>query len=53
MFIAAGEGSCLAALCPPNADAGHVACEMAMLANRATPHLMSQPRFPASGTQAE
>ena len=51
--IAAGEGSCLAALCPPNADAGHVAYEMAMLAKRARPHLMSQPRFPASGTQAE
>jgi predicted regulator of Ras-like GTPase activity (Roadblock/LC7/MglB family) len=51
--IAAGEGSCLAALCPPNADAGHVAYEMAMLAKRAKPHLMSHPRFPASGTQAE
>jgi hypothetical protein len=44
--IAAGEGSCLAALCPPNADAGHVAYEMAMLAKRARPHLMAQPRFP-------
>src|ERR1700745_1009872 len=37
--IAAGEGSCLAALCPANADAGTVAYEMAMLAKRARPHL--------------
>jgi uncharacterized protein len=48
--LAAGEGSCLAALCPPNADAGHVAYEMAMLAKRARPHLMAQPRFPATRT---
>jgi predicted regulator of Ras-like GTPase activity (Roadblock/LC7/MglB family) len=48
--IAAGEGSCLAALCPPNADAGHVAYEMAMLAKRARPHLMAQPRFPLPTT---
>jgi len=45
--IAAGEGSCLAALCPPNADAGTVAYEMAMLAKRARPHLAALPRFPA------
>src|SRR5215469_10187400 len=42
--IAAGEGSCLAALCP--ADAGTVAYEMAMLAKRARPHLAALPRFP-------
>ena len=46
-LIAAGEGSCLAALCPPNADAGTVAYEMAMLAKRARPHLAALPRFPA------
>jgi predicted regulator of Ras-like GTPase activity (Roadblock/LC7/MglB family) len=51
--IAAGEGSCLAALCPGNADAGHVAYEMAMLAKRARPHLASEPRFPAADTQME
>ncbi len=51
--IAAGEGSCLAALCPENADAGHVAYEMAMLVKRARPHLASQARFPVTDTQAE
>jgi len=45
--IAAGEGSCLAALCPASADAGTVAYEMAMLAKRARPHLAALPRFPA------
>src|SRR5215475_16209616 len=39
--IAAGEGSCLAALCPADADAGMVAYEMAMLVKRARPHLIS------------
>ena len=51
--IAAGEGSCLAALCPVNADAGHVAYEMAMLVKRARPHLASEPRFPAANTRME
>jgi predicted regulator of Ras-like GTPase activity (Roadblock/LC7/MglB family) len=46
--IAAGEGSCLAALCPAGADAGTVAYEMAMLAKRARPHLAALPRFPAT-----
>ena len=46
-LIAAGEGSCLAALCPPNADAGTVAYEMAMLTKRARPHLAALPRVPA------
>jgi predicted regulator of Ras-like GTPase activity (Roadblock/LC7/MglB family) len=45
--IAAGEGSCLAALCPAGADAGNIAYEMAMLAKRARPHLAALPRFPA------
>jgi predicted regulator of Ras-like GTPase activity (Roadblock/LC7/MglB family) len=46
--IAAGEGSCLAALCPADADAGSVAYEMAMLVKRARPHLAALPRFPAT-----
>lgn len=46
-LIAAGEGSCLAALCPLEADAGAVAYEMAMLVKRAKPHLAALPRFPA------
>jgi len=51
MFVtAAGEGSCLAALCPANADAGLVAYEMAMLVKRARPHLTQQARFPATET---
>ncbi len=50
--IAAGEGSCLAALCPPEADAGAVAYEMAMLVKRARPHLAALPRFPAGWARA-
>ena len=45
-LIAAGEGSCLASLCPPDADAGTVAYEMAMLVKRARPHLAALPRNP-------
>ncbi len=52
-LIAAGEGSCLAALCPANADAGTVAYEMAMLAKRARPHLAALPRFPAAEIPVE
>ena len=48
--IAAGEGSCLAALCPANADAGLIAYEMAMLVKRARPHLAQHARFPAGQT---
>ena len=49
LFITtAGHGSCLAVLCPANADAGLVAYEMAMLVKRAGPHLATRPRFPAS-----
>jgi predicted regulator of Ras-like GTPase activity (Roadblock/LC7/MglB family) len=47
-LIAAGEGSCLAALCPEGADAGAVAYEMAMLVKRARPHLAALPRFPGA-----
>lgn len=51
--IAAGEGSCMAALCPAAADAGMVAYEMAMLVKRAKPHLASQARFPPSPARVE
>jgi predicted regulator of Ras-like GTPase activity (Roadblock/LC7/MglB family) len=54
LFVtAAGHDSCLAALCPANADAGLVAYEMAMLVKRAGPHLASMPRFPAAQLSAE
>jgi predicted regulator of Ras-like GTPase activity (Roadblock/LC7/MglB family) len=51
--IAAGSGSCLAVMCPANADAGLVAYEMAMLVKRAGPHLVAQPRLSARQTPAE
>jgi predicted regulator of Ras-like GTPase activity (Roadblock/LC7/MglB family) len=48
LFVtAAGHGSCLAVMCPANADAGLVAYEMAMLVKRAGPHLAAQPRLTA------
>lgn len=54
LFItAAGQGSCLAVLCPASADAGLVAYEMAMLVKRAGPHLGSQSRFPATQVPVE
>jgi predicted regulator of Ras-like GTPase activity (Roadblock/LC7/MglB family) len=50
LFItAAGDGSCLAVLCPADADAGLVAYEMARLVKQAGPHLESRPRFPGPG----
>jgi predicted regulator of Ras-like GTPase activity (Roadblock/LC7/MglB family) len=53
LFVtAAGHGSCLAVLCPANADAGLVAYEMAMLVKRAGPHLVAQPRPAAPPTSA-
>ena len=52
-LIAAGEGSCLAALCPAQADAGTVAYEMAMLVKRARPHLDALPRNPATEIRVE
>ena len=46
LFVtSAGHGSCLAVLCPADADAGLVAYEMAMLVKRAGPHLAARPRF--------
>ena len=54
LFVtAAGHGSCLAVLCPANADAGLVAYEMAMLVKRAGPHLAARPRFRASQITAD
>jgi predicted regulator of Ras-like GTPase activity (Roadblock/LC7/MglB family) len=54
LFVtAAGQGSCLAALCPANANAGVVAYEMALLVKRAGPHLGSHPRFPAASSRVE
>jgi predicted regulator of Ras-like GTPase activity (Roadblock/LC7/MglB family) len=54
LFVtSAGYDSCLAALCPAQADAGLVAYEMAMLVKRAGPHLASHPRFPAAQLSAE
>jgi len=50
--MAAGEGSCLAALCPATADAGLIAYEMAMLVKRARPHLAALPRFPLTAAPA-
>jgi len=45
LFVtAAAHGSCLAVLCPADADAGLIAYEMAMLVKRAGPHLAAQPR---------
>jgi predicted regulator of Ras-like GTPase activity (Roadblock/LC7/MglB family) len=54
LFItSAGHGSCLAVLCPANADAGLVAYEMALLVKRAGPHLEARPRFPAAKIPVE
>jgi predicted regulator of Ras-like GTPase activity (Roadblock/LC7/MglB family) len=49
----AGHGTCLAVLCPADADAGLIAYEMALLVKRAGPHLESRPRFPAAKIPAE
>jgi predicted regulator of Ras-like GTPase activity (Roadblock/LC7/MglB family) len=54
LFVtAAGHGSCLAVMCPANADAGLIAYEMAMLVKRAGPHLVAQPRLAARQMPAE
>lgn len=54
LFVtAAGHGSCLAVLCPADADAGLMAYEMALLVKRAGPHLEARPRFPAAKIPAE
>ena len=52
LFVtAAAHGSCLAVLCPSDADAGLVAYEMAMLVKRAGPHLTALPRPAVSPAQ--
>jgi len=52
LFVtAAAHGSCLAVLCPADADAGLVAYEMAMLVKRAGPHLVAQPRLTVGPAQ--
>ena len=49
LFVtAAGEGSCLAVLTTPGADAGLVAYEMAILVRRVGEHLGINPRSPSS-----
>jgi predicted regulator of Ras-like GTPase activity (Roadblock/LC7/MglB family) len=54
LFVtAAGHGSCLAVMCPANADAGLIAYEMAMLVKRAGPHLVAQPRLIVRHTPVE
>jgi len=54
LFVtAAGDGSCLAVMCPASADAGLIAYEMAMLVKRAGPHLDAQPGRTADQTPAE
>ena len=53
LFVsAAGQGSCLAVLCPADADAGLIAYEMAMLVKRAGPHLDARPRPAARNIHA-
>jgi predicted regulator of Ras-like GTPase activity (Roadblock/LC7/MglB family) len=45
LFIAAaGKGSCLAVLCPSDANPGLIAYEMAMLSKRIGQHLAANPR---------
>jgi predicted regulator of Ras-like GTPase activity (Roadblock/LC7/MglB family) len=45
MFVmAAGYGACLCVIAEPDADAGNVVYEMAMLVTRAEGHLASRPR---------
>src|ERR1700749_2022997 len=54
LFVtSAGHGSCLAVLCPADADAGLIAYEMARLVKRAGPHLEARPRFPAAKIPVE
>jgi predicted regulator of Ras-like GTPase activity (Roadblock/LC7/MglB family) len=50
--MAAGQGSCLAALCPADADHGLVVYEMAMLVKRLGQYLSTNPRAAAVGVGA-
>ena len=51
--MAAAQGSCLAVLCPANADHGLIAYEMAMLVKRLGEYLSTSQRFPAGVEVAE
>lgn len=50
--MAAGQGSCLAALCPADADHGLVVYEMAMLVKRLGQYLSANPRTAAIAVRA-
>ena len=53
LFIsAADEGTCLAVLAAPDADAGLIAYEMAMLIKRVGWHLVAKPRPPEQTASA-
>jgi predicted regulator of Ras-like GTPase activity (Roadblock/LC7/MglB family) len=51
--MAAAQGSCLAVICPANADHGLVAYEMAMLVKRLGQYLATSPRFPPAADVAD
>ncbi len=51
--IAAGKGSCLAVLCPADANPGLIAYEMGMLVKRIRKHLTASPRPTAVPAAAE
>jgi predicted regulator of Ras-like GTPase activity (Roadblock/LC7/MglB family) len=51
--MAAAQGTCLAVLCPANADHGLIAYEMAMLVKRLGQYLATSPRFSAGADLAE
>jgi predicted regulator of Ras-like GTPase activity (Roadblock/LC7/MglB family) len=51
--MAAGQGSCLAALCPADADHGLVVYEMAMLVKRLGQYLSANPRAATAVGAAE
>jgi predicted regulator of Ras-like GTPase activity (Roadblock/LC7/MglB family) len=51
--IEAGEGTCLAAMCPADAEPGLIAYEMGKLVKRICQHLAAAPRPAASAGVAE
>jgi predicted regulator of Ras-like GTPase activity (Roadblock/LC7/MglB family) len=51
--IAAGKGSCLAVLCPADADPGLIAYEIGMLVKRIRQHLAASPRPAENAATAE
>ena len=51
--MAAAQGSCLAVLCPADADHGLIAYEMAMLVKRLGQYLATNPRFPSGADVAQ